>query len=158
KTLTLLNGAVIWFKSGDTPDTLYGEDVYGAVIDEATRCKAEAWHAVRTTLTATNGPVRIIGNVKGRRNWAYALARQAEGGAPGTHYAKLTADDAIDAGLFGRDELESAEHQLPHDVFRELYYAEPSDDEGNPFGITAIRQCLAPLSRREPVVWGWDLA
>ena len=29
----------------------------------------EAWHALRSTLTATQGPVRIIGNVSGRRNW-----------------------------------------------------------------------------------------
>src|SRR5262245_4919751 len=38
-TITLLNGAVIWFKGADHPDSLYGEDVYAAVIDEATRCK-----------------------------------------------------------------------------------------------------------------------
>jgi len=44
-------------------------------------------------------------------------------------------------------------------VFRELYEAEPSDDEGNPFGITAIRACITPLHRDcEPAVWGWDLA
>jgi hypothetical protein len=73
-TITLLNGSVIWFKGADKTDSLFGEDVYAAVIDEATRCKDEAWHAVRTTLTQTRGPVRIIGNVKGRRNWAYQLA------------------------------------------------------------------------------------
>src|SRR5262245_40627449 len=73
-TLTLFNGAVLWFKGGDNPNSLYGEDVYAAVIDEATRCKEESWYAVRTTLTATRGPLRIIGNVRGRKNWAYQLA------------------------------------------------------------------------------------
>jgi hypothetical protein len=67
-TVTLLNGAVLWFKGADHPDSLYGEDVYAAVIDEASRVKAEAWHAVRSTLTATEGPIRMIGNVKGRRH------------------------------------------------------------------------------------------
>ena len=63
-----------------------------AVSDEAPRCKDAAWHAVRTTLTATKGPIRIIGNVKGRRNWAYHLARQAEAGAPDMYYyARITA-------------------------------------------------------------------
>ena len=81
-TVTLLNGAVLWFKGADHPDSLYGEDVYAAVIDEATRVKAEAWHAVRSTLTATEGPIRIIGNVKGRRNWMYHLARKAQSGGP----------------------------------------------------------------------------
>jgi hypothetical protein len=36
--IDLKNGAAIWFKGSDKPDTLYGEDVYGAVIDEASRC------------------------------------------------------------------------------------------------------------------------
>ena len=47
-TVTLPNGAVMAFKSGEKADTLYGEDVYGAVIDEATRIREESWHAVRT--------------------------------------------------------------------------------------------------------------
>ena len=38
-----------------TPDSLYGEDVYGAVIDEASRMKEDAWVAIQSTLTATRG-------------------------------------------------------------------------------------------------------
>src|SRR5262245_52193344 len=56
------NGAIIEFRSGDHPDTLYGEDVYACVIDEASRFKEQAWHAIRSTLTYTRGPIRIIGN------------------------------------------------------------------------------------------------
>lgn len=157
-TITLANGAVIWFKGADNPDSLYGEDVYAAVIDEATRCKEEAWYAIRSTLTATRGPIRIIGNVKGRKNWAYNMARRAESGDATMHYAKITALDAIRAGIISEAEVEDAKRQLPEAVFRELYLAEPSDDEGNPFGLTAIRACVAPLSKAEPVAWGWDLA
>lgn len=158
-TLTLPNGAVMWFKGADHPDSLYGEDVYAAVIDEATRCKEDAWHAVRSTLTATRGPVRIIGNVKGRRNWAYYLARKAEAGEPGMHYAKITAPDAVSAGILNADEVEDARRQLPVDVFNELYMAEPSDDAGNPFGISAIAACVGPTHEScAPDVWGWDLA
>jgi hypothetical protein len=157
-TLTLANGSVIWFKGADKPDTLYGEDVYAAVVDEATRCKEEAWHAVRSTLTATRGPVRIIGNVKGRKNWAYQLARKAESGAPGMAYFKLTAWDAVEGGVLDRDEVEDAERTLPRDVFRELYLAEPADDGGNPFGLAAIAARVGPLSEAAPVAWGWDLA
>jgi hypothetical protein len=47
---------------------------------------------------------------------------------------------------------------LPDHVFRELYLAEPSDDEGNPFGADHIRACIAPLSGKPAVAWGWDLA
>lgn len=157
-TLTLANGAVIWFKGADKPDSLYGEDVYAAVIDEASRCKEEAWHAVRSTLTATRGPIRIIGNVKGRRNWAYLLARRAESGEPGMSYAKITAADAVKAEILTEQEIEDARRLLPEAVFRELYMAEPSDDSGNPFGIDAIRACVGEMSAKPTACYGLDLA
>ena len=156
--LRLANGAAIWFKGADHPDSLYGEDVWAAVIDEASRCKEEAWHAVRSTLTATRGPVRIIGNVKGRRNWAYRLARKAESGASGMAYSRITAVDAAEAGVLSFDEIEDARANLPETVFRELYLAEASDDGGNPFGLAAIAACVGSISGAEPAWWGWDLA
>ncbi len=156
--IELHNGAKIWFKGADNPDSLYGEDVYAAVIDEASRCREESWIAVRSTLTATKGPIRIIGNVKGRRNWAYQLARVAEGGDPDMGYHKLTAYDAVEAGVLDPDEVAQAKRMLPEHVFKELYLAEPSDDGGNPFGIQAIHDCLGPLSNEPPVVYGVDLA
>ena len=132
--------------------------MYAAVIDEASRCREEAWIAVRSTLTATKGPVRIIGNVKGRRNWAYQLARLAEGGEANMGYHKLTAYDAVEGGVLDVAEVEQAKRILPEHTFKELYLAEPSDDGGNPFGIQAIQDCVAPLSSAEPVVFGVDLA
>jgi hypothetical protein len=48
---------------------------------------------------------------------------------------------------------------LPHDIFRELYYCEPSPTGGNPFGHDAIAGAQqASLARGETFVWGWDLA
>tara|TARA_R100000808_G_scaffold6135_3_gene18397 strand:+ start:5903 stop:6940 length:1038 start_codon:yes stop_codon:yes gene_type:complete len=157
-TVTLVNGATVAFKTAEKPDNLYGEDVYGAVIDEATRAREESWHAIRSTLTATRGAIRIIGNVKGRRNWAYKLARMAESGVENWHYAKLTAYDAVDAGVLDIEEIEQAQAQLPDNVFKELYLAEPSDDGGNPFGQSAIKECIGTLSSEAPVVFGIDLA
>ena len=152
------NGAKIVCKSADNPDSLYGEDVYGAVIDEATRCKEESWFAVRSTLTATQGKLRIIGNVKGRRNWAYNLARRAETGEKNWHYARITAYDAVSAGVIAKEEVEDARQMLPQNIFQELYEAIPSEDGGNPFGIDSIRSCIGELSNEEPAWWGWDLA
>lgn len=159
KTITLDSAGTIWFKSGDNPDSLYGEDVYALVVDEATRVGEETWHAVRTTTTATGGLMRIIGNVKGRKNWAYKLAREAEHGLnDDMHYARLTADMAVKCGLFPAEELESARKQLPESVFRELYYCEPSEDGANPFGLGHIAACVRPLSTKTPVAFGVDLA
>lgn len=170
KSLTLINGAMIWFKSADKPDSLYGESVYAAVIDEATRCKQESWHAVRSRVAATGGPLRIIGNVKGRKNWAYKLARKAEQAPEDDdmyHYAKITAIDAVKAGVLPPEEIAQAREMYPENVFRELYLAEPGDDEGNPFGIQHIQECIlkGPTGNKtskpadgRPVSWGWDVA
>jgi hypothetical protein len=159
-TLTLPQlGVTIWFKSGEKPDNLFGEDVRAVVIDEASRLREDAYHAIRTVITATRGRVRAIGNVKGRRNWFYQLARKAEQvHHPDMGVHKLTAHDAVEAGVLADDEIEAARAELPEHVFRELYLAEPSDDEGNPFGIREIDACIAPLSNAAPRYWGWDLA
>lgn len=157
-TCELPNGATLWFKSADHPDGLYGEDVHAAVMDEATRCKEEAWHALRSTLTATKGPVKLIGNVKGRRNFAYQMARKAEAGAPGMAYFRLTAYDAAEAGIYDLAEIEDAKANLPEAVFNELYLCIPSDDQGNPFGLAAIEACIAGMSSAAPVAYGIDLA
>jgi hypothetical protein len=155
----LASGSRIWFKSGDDPDNLYGEDVYGAVLDEATRMREESWHAVRSTLTATRAPVRIIGNVRGRRNWVHRLAQRAQQEPAGDiGYHRLTAWDAVEGGVIRREEVEAAQRDLPASVFRELYLAEPSDDGGNPFGIEAIAKCVRPDTEGAVAVWGVDLA
>jgi hypothetical protein len=157
-TLTLINGARIVCKSAEKPDNLFGEDCFACVVDEASRIREEAWHAVRTTLTATRGKARLIGNVRGRRNWFYKLARKAEAGETDMSYQKITCFDAIDAGILSEDEIEDARRQLPDNVFRELYLAEASDDTANPFGLLAIRDCIAPMSNQKPVCFGLDLA
>lgn len=161
--ITLANGTVISFKSADNPDSLYGEDVYGAVIDEASRAKPEAWTAVRSTLTATGGPARMIGNVKGRKNWFYHFCRRVEKGEePNGHFARITVLDAIRAGVIPQAEIDDAKRNLSERDFRELYMAEPADDGGNPFGLDHIAACVAmPGSKNFPtrvVAWGIDLA
>jgi len=159
-SLTLISGPVLTFKSADNPDSLYGEDVYGVIIDEASRSKDTAWHAVRSTLTATRGPAVIIGNVKGRRNWFWEFCRRVEaGGEPNGHYMKITWRDAVAANVLDLEEIEDARRNLPENVFRELYEAEASDDGANPFGETHILACVSErLSDAPPVAFGIDLA
>lgn len=156
--IILLGNRTIWFKSADNPDTLYGEDVYDVVIDEASRIKREAFYAVRSTLTATRGHMRCIGNVKGKKNWFYECSRRAEMGEPNWGFYRIVAQDAVEAGVLVGDEIDGARRDLPEAVFRELYLAEASDDGGNPFGLDSIRKCIGQLSGKPPKVWGWDLA
>lgn len=161
-TITLPNTARWVFKTAEKPDLLYGEKVSTLVIDEASRCRDEAIHACWSTMTVTRGPIRMIGNVHGRHNLHYRWSRKGEAGEPGFAYHRITADDAIAAGVFHAEDVEQAARALPHAVFRELYYCEPSDDGANPFGIDSIakaaarqRGVLAPGPAR---VFGVDIA
>lgn len=150
-TIQLPNGAWMWFKTGEKPDGLYGEDVWAAVIDEASRVREESWIAIRSTLTATQGPIRIIGNVKGRKNWAYRLARRAEAGAPNTRFTRLSAYDAAEAGIIPMAEILDAQAILPPDVFQELFMAIASEDGSNPFGHDNIDLCGMDTLAKGPI-------
>lgn len=164
-TITMPNSTRIVFKSGDRADDLYGEDVYACVMDEASRMREETWHAIRSTLTFTKGPVRIIGNVRGRKNWFYKLSRLAESGAEDMAFHRITAWDAVQAGVLDKGEIESARRDFNRlgqdDVFRELYMAEALDDASNPFGLEAIKACCESVedySQEFPIAAGVDLA
>jgi phage FluMu gp28-like protein len=112
--------------------------------------------------------VRLIGNIKGRNNWFYKLARVAESGAdPNMHFEKITCVDAVAAGVLDIEEIKAAKRIYPENVFRELYLAEPSDDQGNPFGYKYIERCIFKdednkptnrLAEGPPIAFGWDVA
>jgi hypothetical protein len=132
-SIRLINGVTIFFKSADNPDALYGDDVKALVMDEITRIKEDAWYACRSVVTATQGSMKLIGNVKGIDNWAYRLAREAENGKEAWTYCKITAADAVAAGVLAQAEIEDAERSLPKEIFLELYYAIPFVNSSNKF-------------------------
>ena len=160
--ITMPNQARWVFKTAEKPDLLYGEKVWSLVIDEASRCRDEAIHACWSTMTVTRGPIRMIGNVRGRHNLHYQWSRKGEAGEPGFAYHRITADDAVSAGVFRREDVEAARSALPHAVFRQLYYCEPADDGDNPFGVQHIEACVTrcggQLSPGPVRVWGFDYA
>jgi len=164
RTITLITGGKLEFKTAENPDALYGDDVYAAVFDEFTRAREEAWFALRSTLTSTGAKCKFIGNVKGKKNWGYRLGQRAKAGEVGYEYFKITAYDAADCGMMTKDgrpfaeEIEEAKRDLPENVFKELYLAEPSEDGSNPFGYAQIQQCTYPLSQAPAVCYGIDLA
>lgn len=122
------NGARIWFKSASDPDSLYGEDVHRAVLDEASRARYDSFKAIRSTLTATGGQFRLIGNVQGKSNWFYMACRGVERGRENAHFERITCWDAVEAGLLDRDEVEDARLALTEGDFQELYEAKAQDD------------------------------
>lgn len=151
-TIILANGSMIFFKTAEKPDNLYGEDVYAAVIDEATRMKEESWQSIFTTLTATEGECKIIGNVKGTDNWVYRLAREAEqGNKQNWKYYKITAADAVAAGILKQEVIDEAERTLPKAVFLELYYAIPFVNTSNKFCFSFDKEKHVGETRYNPM-------
>lgn len=133
------NGSEIHFKSAEKPDNLFGEDVYAAVFDEAPRAREEAWFALRTTLSATGGECKLIGNFGGVSNWVHKLKEKAKSD-PEYQYFKITCWDAILAGIMDEGEVMQAKKDLPDKIFRELYEAEACEDEGQLITNAAIAQ------------------
>ena len=171
-TITIA-GRLVEFKSAQKADNLYGESVYALVLDEASRVPAPSVAAVRSTLTATNGPMRFVGNVRGRGNRFYELcALSDQGNLPGSIHRKLTTYDAAEfacecdrhsdptkysssricsvcgklVGLPTFANIEAAKLELPPHVFRELYLAEATGSDVNPFGLDHIEAAIAPCA------------
>jgi len=136
-SITTPVGSVITFKTADNPQSLYGENVHAFVFDEYSRAKEEAWFALRTTITYTKAKGKFIGNVIGK-NWAWKLARKAESGTdPDFEYFKVTAYQAVEAGILSKEEIMQARKDLPARVFKMLYEADFTEIEG--------------------ALWTWDL-
>lgn len=141
-TITTPLGTIIHFKTADKPDNLYGEDVYAAVFDEFTRAKEEAWHALRTTLTATGAKCKFIGNFKGNSNWGHQLSLKASTDPENYKAIKVTAYDAVSAGILSKDEVEQARKDLPPFMFKALYLAEGDIDKARLISDEAINNLV----------------
>tara|TARA_R110000765_G_scaffold53454_2_gene107177 strand:+ start:3207 stop:4505 length:1299 start_codon:yes stop_codon:yes gene_type:complete len=127
-TITTPLGSVIQFKSAEKPDNLFGEDVYSVVFDEAPRAREDAFFALRSTITATRGKMKLIGNFGGTANWMHQLKEKAKND-PNYTYFKITAWDAVAAGILEREEIEEAQRTLPPKVFKSLYLAEEQESD-----------------------------
>ena len=165
------NGAEIHFKTAEKPDNLYGEDVYGCVFDEAPRARPEAWYALRSTLSSTEAPCKIIGNFGGISNWVHKLKDKAKTD-PEYEYFKITCWDAIREGILSESEVLQAKRDLPEKIFKELYEAEASESEGQLIdnesigkifsnthlegGVKYISADIARLGNDKTVVMVWD--
>lgn len=125
--ITTPGGVHIHFKSADKPDNLFGEDVYSVVFDEAPRAKVEAFYALRSTVTATRGKMKLIGNFGGTANWMHLLKKKALTD-PQYSYYKVTAWEAVEEGILDREEIEQAQRDLPPKVFKQLYLAEEQEN------------------------------
>lgn len=127
-TITTPIGTVMTFKTAKDPNNLYGEDVYSAVFDEAPRSKHASWVALRSTLTATRAPCKLIGNFGGSSNWMHLLKEKAKTDKEYAYF-KVTAWDAVEAGILDEEEILQAQRDLPPKIFKALYLAEEQESD-----------------------------
>lgn len=148
------NGSTLQFFSGEEPDRLAGEDVAGAVIDEAPRCKEDVYNQVLSTTLATNGWICAIGTPKGR-NWFYQQVRMAKQGVDrgdglvvndksGTWYRHFPS--YINPGVL-RSNLDNYGYLRSEIVYQQLILAEFVDDSAGVF--PDLKPCTKTWERRE---------
>lgn len=116
--ITLINGARIYVRGADRPDTLRGVSLTYAVLDEVADIKPEAWEQViRASLSDKKGRAMFIGTPKGR-NWFHDLWK-LEGDAEWKSWHFTTADNP----LIDQTEIESAKKTLSSFAFKQEYMA-----------------------------------
>ena len=130
-------GTHIHFKSAEKPDNLFGEDVYSCVFDEAPRARVEAFYALRSTLTATKGKMKLIGNFGGVSNWMHHLKEKSLTDKEYAYF-KITAWDAVKEGILDEAEILQAQKDLPDKIFKQLYLAEAQDVDDQIYSYEAI--------------------
>lgn len=119
--ITMINGARIYVRGADRPDTLRGVSLTFAVLDEVADIKPEAWEQViRASLSDKKGRAMFIGTPKGR-NWFYDLFKlgQSEDDADWKSWHFTTKDNP----LIDPTEIESAKKTLSSFAFKQEYLA-----------------------------------
>lgn len=149
--------SIIDFRSADRPESLRGEGVHAAVIDEAGYWKRDSFVSVLTTLTRTLGKLRIISTPKGR-NWFYEewlKGSTPEMRARHPEYASYKLPTAANPHV-PREAIETARSILTKKQFQQEYEAEFLEDGAGVFtNITACMRCellQRPLPGRRYVI------
>jgi len=124
-------GKLVCF-SGDNYNAIYGEAFDRVFVDEATRQPEGVFPAVRSTVTATGGRLKIAFNTdRSGKHWAIREFKRAQSGSEPT-YGFVTMPTSASPYVNPQD-VEDARRILPERVFRALYNAEVMDDGAGVF-------------------------
>jgi len=119
--ITLINGAKIYVRGADRPDTLRGVSLTFVVLDEVADIKSDTWEKVlRAALSDKKGSALFIGTPKGR-NWfydMYNLGRDSE-----DEDWKAWHFTTRDNPLIDPKEIEGAKKTLSSFAFKQEYEA-----------------------------------
>jgi hypothetical protein len=154
KSITYPTGAKMFFKGADRPDLIYGDEYDFIVVDEASRMKESAWNAVSTVALPRKACVRIIGNIKGRKNWFYKLCRRKEHEGKGYHNMTY-----LDNPFFDHSAVEELRKTISEEHFNEAFLNKSLSDNGiQPFNMDTLLSVGMPgLSQERTYAYGIDI-
>jgi predicted phage terminase large subunit-like protein len=132
-TLTLTNGATIYLKGADRPDTLRGVSLKHLVLDEYAFMKPDVFDSIlRPTLSDRKGTCIFIGTPEGRNHF-YDLYERAKSGTDegwgAWHYT------SYDNPTMDKEEVDHARATLPNWAFQQEYMASFSAQGSEHFDV-----------------------
>ena len=143
-TVEYPKGGEVRVRSADNPDSLRGEGLDLAVLDECAFMREETWNeAIRPALADRLGRAVFISTPKGR-SWFWRLYQNGINGADGWESWQLP---TVDNPFIEPSEIEAAKEQLPEIIFRQEFLAEFIESDG---GVFRRVQEAAVLQPREP--------
>ena len=157
KRMELKTDGSIDFWTLEDIDSGRGRSYDRIVVDEAGFAPRllEAWRAsMRATLADRKGRALFLGTPKGTGDF-HRLYLEAEGDTTGEWRAFRIG--SISNPHLDPSEIEAARRMLPAEVFAQEFEGVPAEDGGNPFGLDAIRECIAPMPETTVECWGVDL-
>lgn len=136
--ITLANGAVIYVRGADRPDTLRGVSLSYAVLDEYADMKPSAWEEViRASLSDQRGRAMFIGTPKGRNHF-YELFNQED--EEWRSWLFTTADNP----LIHPDEIAAAKRTMSTFSFKQEYMASFDNSGTDTFKEEWLKYGTAP--------------
>jgi len=140
RRIILKNGANLWARSGDNPDTLRGEGLDGCILDEAAMLRKDVWtEAIRPALADKMGWCWMISTPKGK-NWFYK--EYMKGVSTDPKYADYAAFHytSYDNPFLRKSEVDAMAEELPDLAFKQEIMAEFIEGGGMVF--QSFVQCI----------------
>ncbi|MCY3573341.1 MAG: terminase family protein [Chloroflexota bacterium] len=147
KRIDIAGGGMIAVRSAHHPDSLRGEGLDLAVLDEAAYMQPRVWQEiVRPMLTTTRGGALFLSTPLGK-NWFYDLFRIGMDNAE-DEYAAFHFSTASNP-LIAAEEMESVRRRSTEHIWNVEYLAHFSDESGAVF--RGVRQAVQPRRQSAPI-------
>jgi Terminase large subunit, T4likevirus-type, N-terminal/Terminase RNaseH-like domain len=144
--ITLVNGAVIYVRGADRPDTLRGVSLTYVVLDEYADMKPIVWEqVVRACLTDKRGRGLFIGTPKGRNHF-YDLYKRGESEDAEDAEYKSWLFFTSDNELIRPEEIASAKRSMSSFSFNQEYMASFNNAGTNIFKEEWLKYGVQPKS------------